>query len=56
MKKILVNLGLLQRHKEILEAAAPGCEFIYESETPLSPELVQQAEVIVDAKRGRGTL
>ncbi len=47
MKKILVTLNLEPRHREKLEAAAPGCEFFYKGDVPVTPELVQQAEIII---------
>ena len=40
MKDILVNLALEPRHREKLEAAAPGCRFTYAPGKELTPELV----------------
>ena len=47
MKTILVTLEMEQRHRDLLEAAAPGCRFVYPEKGTLSPELVQSAEVII---------
>ena len=47
MKDILVNLALEPRHREKLEAAAPGCRFTYAPGKELTPELVQSAQIII---------
>lgn len=47
MKTVLVNLTLEPRHKQKLEAAAPGCAFVYAPDGVLTKELVQQAEIII---------
>lgn len=47
MKKVLVALPVEQRHKEKLEAAAPGCSFTYCGERGATRELVREANIIV---------
>ena len=47
MKKILVALPVEQRHKDMLEAAAPGCEFLYALPEQVSAEQAAGAEVII---------
>lgn len=47
MKNVLVTMELLERHKKILEAAAPGWDFSYVQGDALSPELVRSADAIV---------
>ena len=47
MKKILVLIPAEEPHKKKLEAAAPGCEFIYSSTQDATPEMVQEANVII---------
>ncbi len=49
MKKILVVLPVEQRHKEKLEAAAPGCCFRYCTAATAAREMVQEANIIVGA-------
>ena len=44
---VLVLLPVEQRHKEILEAAAPGVEFIYATADVVTKQQVQDAQVIV---------
>lgn len=47
MKNILVNLNLEPRHKQKLEAAAPGCAITYAPGRTMTKEMVQQAEIII---------
>ena len=47
MKTVLVNLTLEERHKQKLEAAAPGCRFVYAPNGVLTPEMAQDAEIVV---------
>lgn len=47
MKNILVLLSAEQRHKEKLEAAAPGCNIIYASPETATAEQIQKANVIL---------
>lgn len=47
MKTVLVNLQLEARHKEKLEAAAPGCRFVYAPDGVLTRKMVREAEIIV---------
>ena len=47
MKNILVNLNLEPRHKEKLEAAAPGCVFTYAPGKELTREQVENAQIII---------
>ncbi len=47
MKNILVALPVEERHKAKLEAAAPGCSFVYCGEDGATKELVQDANIIV---------
>lgn len=47
MKKILVVLPVEQRHKNKLEAAAPGCEFLYVPEPEVTAAQVSEAEAVV---------
>ena len=47
MKNVLVAMSLLERHKQKLEAAAPGCAFTYTTEKELTEEMVKAADVIV---------
>lgn len=47
MKNVLVTLPVEQRHKPILEAAGPDCRFVYCGMNGATPELVQEADVIL---------
>lgn len=47
MKKILVCMSLEERHKQRLEAAAPGCEFTYAVGDELTRDMVSQAQIII---------
>ncbi len=47
MKNILVALPVEQRHKEALEAAAPGCRFVYVPAKDVTPAQAADAEVII---------
>ena len=47
MKKILVCMELEPRHKQKLEAAAPGCAFIYAPGKSLTKEMVQEANILI---------
>ena len=47
MKKILVNMDLEPRHREKLEAAAPGCAFCYAPGGVMTREMVQDAQIII---------
>ena len=47
MKTILVALPVEQRHKEKLEAAAPGCSFLYVPREEVTAEQAAAAEVII---------
>ena len=47
MKKILVVLPVEQRHKNKLEAAAPGCEFLYVPAKDVTAEQAAEAEVVI---------
>lgn len=47
MKQILVNMELEPRHKQKLEAAAPGCAFTYAPGAALTEEQVRSADIII---------
>ena len=47
MKEILVTLNLERRHKDKLEAAAPGCAFTYATGDTLTEEMVKRAQIII---------
>lgn len=47
MKTVLLNLALEERHKQKLEAAAPGCRFVYAPNGVLTREMARDAEIIV---------
>lgn len=47
MKKILVALGVQDKHKEVLKKAAPDCEFIYQKGTECTDEALSTADIIV---------
>ena len=47
MKTILVTLPVEQRHRDKLEAAAPGCAFRYVPGAEVTAELAASAEVII---------
>ena len=47
MKKILVVLPVEDRHKKLLEQAAPDAVFTYSSVSEVTEEMVQEANVIV---------
>ncbi len=47
MKTVLVNLLLEERHKQKLEAAAPGCRFVYAPDGVMTEAMAREAEIIV---------
>ena len=47
MKTVLVALPAEERHKKVLEAAGPGCRFVYCGLQGATEELVRQADVIL---------
>ncbi len=47
MNTVLVTLPVEERHKPILEKAGPGCRFVYCGMNGATPELVQDADVIL---------
>ena len=47
MKTVLVTLPVEERHKAKLEAAGAGCRFVYCGLNGATPELVQQADIIL---------
>ena len=47
MKTILVALPVEQRHKDKLEAAAPGCRFLYVPAAEVNAEQAAEAEIII---------
>ena len=48
MKTVLVLLPVEQRHKELLEAAAPGWEFLYTPASKVAGGQLARANVIID--------
>ena len=46
MKNILILQPVDQRHKDLLEAAAPGCRFVYRNYQNVTEEEVREANVI----------
>ena len=51
MKKILVLIPADDTHKKKLEAAAPGCQFVYSSTEEASAGMVQEANAIIGLPR-----
>lgn len=49
MKRILVTLPVTDYHKRRLEKNISNCEFLYVSSAEITPELVQNSEIIVGA-------
>ena len=47
MKDVLVLMPVEQRHKERLEAAGSGCRFLYSTPDTVTPETVQDANIII---------
>ena len=47
MKTVLVTLPVEERHKKTLESAGPECRFVYCGMNGATPELVQEADVIL---------
>lgn len=47
MKTVLVTLDAAPRHRALLEAAAPGCRFVYMPRGEVTPELAAEAAVIL---------
>ena len=47
MKNVLVLMTVEERHRKRLESAGEGCHFIYSSPEEASPEIVQEANIIM---------
>ena len=47
MKHILVTIPVEERHKKLLEAKAPGCEFFYQAPENVTDALLENAEIII---------
>lgn len=47
MKNVLVLLPVEARHREKIEAAGPGCNFVYCNKKEVSPEAVKEADIII---------
>jgi len=47
MDTVLVGLPVERRHREKLEAAAPGCRFLYVPEKEITAELVREADALI---------
>ena len=47
MKTVFVNLSLEARHKEKLEAAGAGCQFLYAGPDVDTDEAIRQAEILI---------
>ena len=47
MKNILVLMPVEARHREKIEAAGPGCSFVYSTPGEVTAEQIQSANVIL---------
>jgi phosphoglycerate dehydrogenase-like enzyme len=47
MKRVLVLAPVLERHKKLLQEAAPSAEFVYADRETVADELVLSAEIII---------
>lgn len=47
MKRILVTIPVEQKHKDYLEAQAPGCTFLYKKPSEVTEELLSDVQILI---------